>query len=81
MTSRDTSKEAQQVLNRILRQMPIEHKIRQIFSAYETGRALAIAGIRQRYPYASDRKIWYLWAQQHLGPSLFKEVYGEVPNE
>lgn len=81
MKPSDTSQEAQQVLNELLQKMPIERKIRQVFSAYATGRELAIAGIRQRHPQASDSKIWHLWAQQHLGPSLFRKVYGKIPRE
>jgi hypothetical protein len=81
MNEKDTSPEAQQVLDEIYRKMPTTVKIRRIFEAYQTGKMLAIAGLRDRYPEASEKKIWYLWAKQHLGEKLFNEVYGEVPDE
>jgi len=81
MNEKDTSPEAQQVLDEIYRKMPTTVKIRRIFEAYRTGKMLAMAGLRDRYPEASEKKIWYLWAKQHLGEKLFNEVYGEVPDE
>ncbi|MFH1716945.1 MAG: hypothetical protein ABIF19_06310, partial [Planctomycetota bacterium] len=71
MTSKsDTSPEAQQVLIDLYRKMPPGEKFRRVFDAYETGKLLAMAGLRQRYPGASEKKIWYLWAKQHLGDDL-----------
>ena len=81
MNKTDTSPEAQQVLNEIYRKMPITVKVKRIFEAYQTGKILAMAGLRDRYPQASEKKIWYLWAKQHLGEKLFNEVYREVPDE
>jgi len=72
----DTSPEAQEVLIRLYRQMPVEKKLRLVFDAYETGRQLAMAGLRQRHQQASDQEIWRLWARQHLGEELFDAVYG-----
>jgi len=81
MNKKDTSPEAQQVLDEIYRKMPLEVKFRHIFEAYQTGKMLAMAGLRDRHPNASEKKIWYLWAKQHLGEKLFNKVYGNVPNE
>ncbi len=81
MNEKDTSPEAQQVLDEIYRKMLTTVKTRRIFEAYQTGKMLAMAGLRDRYPEASEKKIWYLWAKQHLGEKLFNEVYGEVPDE
>ncbi|MHC4474903.1 MAG: hypothetical protein ACYTEL_04615 [Planctomycetota bacterium] len=79
MRKDDTSSEARQVQIDIYRRMPVTEKVRRIFEAYQTGKLLAMAGLRELYPQASERKIWHLWAKQHLGEELFKEVYGEVP--
>ena len=81
MNGRDTSPEAQQVQIDLYRKMPPEVKFRRVFDAYQTGKMLAMAGLLQRYPDAGEKKIWYLWAKQHLGDNLFKEVYGAVPDE
>ena len=81
MNGEDTSPQAQAVLIDLYRNMPPEVKFRRVFEAYQTGKMLAMAGLRQRHPEAGEKKIWYLWAQQHLGDELFKEVYGAVPDE
>lgn len=81
MNKKDTSPDAQQVLLEIYRKMPTSVKIRRIFEAYQTGKMLAMAGLRESHPQASEKQIWYLWAKQHLGEKLFDEVYGEVPDE
>ena len=70
MNMEDTSPEAKQVLIDLYRKMPPGEKFRRVFDAYETGKLLAMAGLRQRYPEASEKKIWYLWAKQHLGDDL-----------
>lgn len=79
MRKDDTSSEARQVQIDIYRRMPVTVKVRRIFEAYQTGKLLAMAGLRVLHPQASEKKIWHLWAKQHLGDKLFKEVYGEVP--
>ena len=81
MGKTDTSKDSRAIVSEIYRGMPVTEKVRLIFDAYETGKKLAIAGLRQRYPDASERRIWYLWAKQHLGDELFRKVYGEVRDE
>ena len=81
MNEQDTSKDAQQVLIDLYRRMPVAVKAEQIFQAYQTGKILAMAGIRLAHPDATEKQIWYLWAKQHLGEKLFNEVYGDVPDE
>lgn len=81
MKINDTSRQALKVQIEIYRKMTPEDKIRRIFDAYKTGKIIAMAGLKERYPEASERKIWHLWAKQHLGEKLFREVYGEIPDE
>jgi hypothetical protein len=81
MDKTDTSSRAEQVVLDIYRRMPVAVKAQRIFEAYRLGQILAMAGLRLRHPNTTERQIWYLWAKQHLGERLFKEVYGEVPNE
>ena len=78
---KDTSKEANKVLIDIYRRMSVADKVKHIFEAYQTGKLLAMAGLRQLHPQATENQIWYLWAKQHLGEKLFNEVYGDKTNE
>lgn len=81
MNQKDTSKEARKVLVNIYRQMPATVKAMRIFEAYEIGKMLAMAGLREMFPDATQEQIWYLWAKRHLGEELFNEVYGNVLDE
>ena len=80
MYAMDTSPESRQVLAELYRKMAPEVKFRRVFDAYETGKVLALAGLRERHPGASEKRIWHLWAKQHLGDELFKEAYGALPD-
>ena len=77
MEINDTSKEAEAVLMDIYKNMPVTTKIARLFDAYQTGKELAMAGIRKDNPNASEEKIWYIWAERQLGP-LFNQAYGKV---
>lgn len=79
--SPDTSPESLRVLTEIYRKMSPAEKLRRIFSAYETGKALAMAGLRRLHPDASEARIWHLWAKQHLGEELYRQVYGDINRE
>ena len=78
MSSKDTSKHAHKILVDIYRRMQTTVKAMRIFEAYNTGKILAMAGLRQSHPQATEKQIWYLWAKQHLGEKLFNEVYEDV---
>ena len=81
MNQTDTSPEARQVLLDIYRKMSPAVKVRRIFGTYQTGKMLAMAGLRQLHPNATEKQIWLLWAKRHLGEKLFNEVYGTVPDD
>jgi hypothetical protein len=81
MSQADTSQEARQVLLDIYRRMSPAVKVRRIFEAYQTGKMLATAGLRELHPDATEKRIWYLWANCHLGEKLFNEVYGTIPDD
>jgi len=81
MNKTDTSPEAEQVLLEIYREMPAAVKFERIFSAYQFGKMLAMAGLRDLYPNVTEEQIWLLWAKRHLGEKLFNEVYGGIPDE
>jgi hypothetical protein len=81
MNKSDTSPAARKVLIDLWRKMPPEVKFRRVFEAYEFGKMLAMAGLRDRHPDASEERIWHLWAKQHLGGKLYEKVYGGLPDE
>jgi len=73
MVAKDTSKEAEEVLCRLYRNMTIPRKAQRIFSAYRMGKMLSMAGICMNYPDASEEQIWHLWARRHLGDELYEK--------
>jgi len=72
----DTSPEARRVLYDLYRRMPLGCRLELVFDMCDTGRALAIAGLRIRHPGATEEELQRLWARQHLGQELFERVYG-----
>jgi hypothetical protein len=81
MALTDTSKESEKVLVELYRAMPSARKGTLVFSACRTGRQLALAGLKSRFPDATPRQIWHLWARQHLGQTLYEQVYGTAGHE
>lgn len=77
----DTSSEAEKILLEMLRNMTPQQKGHLIFSTLEMGRDLWMAGLRYRFPEATDEQIRLLYAKERLGDELFKEVYGDKSNE
>ena len=75
-TKSDTPPEVQRIHYEICRRVPVGRKIELTFSMCDSGRLLAIAGLRMRHPEASEQELQRLWARQHLGPELFERVYG-----
>jgi hypothetical protein len=72
----DTTPEARRVLYDLYRQMPLGRRLELAFDMCDTGRCLALAGLRMRYPGATQGQLQRLWARQHLGTELFERVYG-----
>ncbi|MBN1361656.1 MAG: hypothetical protein JW993_13750 [Sedimentisphaerales bacterium] len=73
---RDTPPEVRRVQYEICRRIPTGRKLELTLSMYDTGRLLALAGLRMLHPEASDADLQRLWARKHLGPELFEQVYG-----
>lgn len=72
----DTPPEVQRVHYEICRTLSDGRRLELAFDMCDTGRLLAIAGLRMRHPDASEDQLQRLWARQHLGPELFERVYG-----
>ena len=80
MKQKDTTDNAREVLFQSYRKMSVRVKTMRIFDTYQTGRILAMAGLRESHPDATEEQIWYLWAKRHLGDELFQEAYGALAN-
>jgi hypothetical protein len=77
----DTSPEAEGVMLDIYRQMPVWRKMEIVDDAIRTGRQLAMAGIRARYPHEGlQRQRRRLFAIT-LGEDLAKETYGPLEDK
>jgi hypothetical protein len=64
----------------LMRKMSPEEKLQRTFEYSAFVRMFGEAGLRQKYPQASDREIFLRTAHQRLGADLYKKVYGaELP--
>jgi hypothetical protein len=61
----------------LMRKMSPAEKLQRALDLSWTVRLAAEAGLRQAYPYASEREIFLRSARQNLGAELFHRVYGE----
>jgi len=73
----DTSPEAWAVFLDIQRRMTPGEKIARVFELSALVKAMAVAGLRQRYPEASEEEIRMRAIRQRLGNELFEKVYGD----
>ena len=76
----DTSPEAERVQIEILRSMPDWRKFRLLSHLILTGRKLALAGLRDRFPHAGPEELKRRLATVLLGPELASKAYGPEPD-
>ena len=76
----DTSSDAERHQIELWRRMTPTQKLALVSSASRSVQAMAAAGVRQRYPRASDREIFLRLAVLRLGHQLALEVFPEVEN-
>ena len=74
----DTSFDAEKVLIRLLRTATPARKMAMVLNANRTARALAITGLKERYPGESPRHIHRRLAELWLGVELADKVYGPL---
>jgi hypothetical protein len=72
----DTSPETERVLFAMLRDMPPWRKLEMVAQLNQTVRALALSGLRGRYPQADDAELRRRLADLMLGTELAEKVYG-----
>jgi hypothetical protein len=77
----DTHPDVEQLQISSLRQMPVWRKLALVSEMNRTVRALALAGLRQRYPDAGPAELGRRLADLMLGPELAARVYGPLPEQ
>ena len=75
----DTRPDVEKMQGAILRSMPSWRKFRLVNDLIVTGRTLALAGLRDRFPGASAGELRRRLATLLLGPELADKVYGPEP--
>ncbi len=76
--SPDTDPEAEDVQLEIYRRMPAWQKIELVFEANAMSRALAMAGLRSRYPQAGPEELRRRLMDLLLGEELAARAYGPL---
>ena len=77
----DTQPEIEVLQLELLRITPAWKKLAILAQLNETGRILALSGLRQRYPQASQAELHRRLAGLLLGEDLASTVYGELEND
>jgi hypothetical protein len=77
----DTDEAAERKLIELARQMPDEKKLRLVFSQVETGRQLAMAGLKNRYPQASPEELKKRYAALVLDRETVIKIYAWDPKK
>jgi hypothetical protein len=75
----DTSSDAERVLIDLARATPVWRKFEQVAETSETCRAFAMAGLRDRYPEASEEELRRRLAALVLEREVVIRVYGWDP--
>jgi hypothetical protein len=74
----DTSPAMEALQVQLLRTAPTWRKMELLAGLNASARSLAIAGLRQRFPQASESELNRRLADLLLGPDLARKVFGEV---
>ena len=77
--SRDTTRDAQRALDRIIRDMPSVKRSRRFFEVNRFAREQGIAGEMKRDPTLSRRDAFLKMVRANLGDDLFERAYGPTP--
>ena len=75
----DTDSETERVMIELARAMPSWKKIEQIFATIEAARSMSLAGLRSRYPNASEAELKKRLAALVFDRQTMIEVYGWDP--
>ena len=75
----DTHPDAERVLVELWRSASPARKMAMVLSANRTARALALTGLRERYPGEPLARLQRRLADLWLGPELADKAYGPLP--
>ena len=78
MRPADTSQEAWKVFLECQRRLTPSEKVRRAYELSDMLRRLNAAGIRLRYPQASEQEVFLRVTRQALGAELFRRAYGDA---
>lgn len=78
--SRDTSPEAHELIYVLLRNAPAGRKIALTFDLIQTTRLLVLAGLRRRFPHASDEELKRRLIAKLLAREDVIDAFGFDPN-
>ncbi|HFC09566.1 MAG TPA: hypothetical protein ENJ54_06925 [Chloroflexi bacterium] len=76
----DTDPEVEALQIELWRQASPTHKMNMLAQLNVSARRLALAGLRARYPQASEAELRRRLAALLLGEDLAHEVYGDLPD-
>jgi hypothetical protein len=76
--SRDTDADVERIQIEAWRRMSSLEKIELVKQATRDMMVLALAGIRQRHPHASERECFIRLAALRLGPALVRAAYPDA---
>jgi hypothetical protein len=81
VTLTDTHPEAERILIRLLREVPVWRKLQMMGDLNRTANQLALEGLRDKYPQATDSELKRHLADLLLGPELAQKAYGSHPSQ
>lgn len=79
--SPDTSEEIDRLVFERYQRMSPREKVRIVMALNRTVEALALAGLRQQYPGASERELRLRLAARRYGRELVMQAFGWDPGE
>jgi hypothetical protein len=77
----DTHPETERILTELLRQAPVWRKMQLMAELNRTADYLALEGLRDIYPKASEAVLRRYLADLKLGPELALKAYGPLPKQ
>lgn len=77
MSVSDTSKGAQEVIDRRYASMSVAEKVERLRDLTRAVNQMALAGLRLRHPTANERELLLELAKLRLGNDLVDRVYGK----
>lgn len=75
---KDTTADIEAIQSELYRRMTFEQKARRVTELTTGACRLALAGLRQRHPGASEQELLLRLAALRLGPETVARVYGWV---